>query len=120
MKVSSVRTVQNNNQRSNTGVFHAGLKKSVLIVPGHGGTDPGKVSGKNLKKEINLAIAQRLQTYLEQGDSTVFMTRADDKDLSQSKRRDMYSRKLLANNSKADIFVSIHQNSYHTSDVKGA
>ena len=95
-------------------------KKVVLIDAGHGGFDPGKVSGSDLEKDINLAISQKLQSYLELGDSTVFMTRVDDSVLSHTKRGDMYSRKLLANTSRADIFISIHQNSYQTSGVKGA
>jgi N-acetylmuramoyl-L-alanine amidase len=48
------------------------------------------------------------------------MTRVDDSGLAQSKKSDMYSRKLTANTSKADIFVSIHQNSYPDSRVQGA
>ena len=95
-------------------------KKVVLIDAGHGGFDPGKVSGSSLEKDINLAIAQKLQSYLELGDSTVFMTRVDDSTLSGTKKGDMYSRKLLANTSKADIFISVHQNSYLASQVKGA
>jgi N-acetylmuramoyl-L-alanine amidase len=95
-------------------------KKIILIDAGHGGADPGKISAKTLEKDINLAIAKQLQTYLEQGDATVFMTRIDDSDLAQSKKSDMYSRKLTANTSKADIFISIHQNSFPDGSVQGA
>ncbi|MDR1558287.1 MAG: N-acetylmuramoyl-L-alanine amidase [Clostridiales bacterium] len=95
-------------------------KKIVLIDAGHGGADPGKVSGKTEEKNINLEIAKMLQGYLEQADATVFMTRVDDSDLAQTKKSDMYSRKLTANTSKADIFVSIHQNSYPDSSVQGS
>ena len=102
-------------------------KKIILIDAGHGGLDPGKVSGSTEEKTINLAIAQKLQSYLEQADATVFMTRVDDSDLARSKKSDMYSkksdmysRKLTADTSNADIFVSIHQNSYPSSNVSGA
>ncbi|MDR3238754.1 MAG: N-acetylmuramoyl-L-alanine amidase [Clostridiales bacterium] len=95
-------------------------KKIVLIDAGHGGVDPGKVSGKTEEKDINLAIAKQLQAYLEQADATVFMTRIDDADLANSKKSDMYHRKLTANTSQADIFVSIHQNSFPDSSVQGA
>jgi N-acetylmuramoyl-L-alanine amidase len=95
-------------------------KKIILIDAGHGGADPGKVSGKTEEKIINLEIAKMLQGYLEQADATVFMTRVDDSDLAQTKKSDMYSRKLTANTSKADVFVSIHQNSYPDSNVQGA
>ena len=95
-------------------------KKIILIDAGHGGYDPGKVSGSTQEKTINLAIALRLQNYLEQADATVLMTRVDDSDLANSKKSDMYSRKLTADTSNADIFVSIHQNSYPGSSVQGA
>ncbi|MDR1914603.1 MAG: N-acetylmuramoyl-L-alanine amidase [Clostridiales bacterium] len=95
-------------------------KRVVLIDPGHGGVDPGKVSGKTEEKNINLDIALMLQGYLETADAVVYMTRIDDADLAQSKKSDMYARKLTANTSNADIFVSIHQNSYPSASVEGA
>ena len=95
-------------------------KKIILIDAGHGGLDPGKVSGKIEEKNINLEIAMKLQSYLEQADAMVFMTRVDDSGLAGSKKSDMYSRKLTANTSNADIFVSIHQNSFPKSSVQGA
>jgi len=95
-------------------------KKIILIDAGHGGYDPGKVSGSTQEKTINLAIAQKLQTYLEQADATALMTRVDDSDLANSKKSDMRTRKMTADTSNADIFVSIHQNSYPSGSVKGA
>ncbi len=95
-------------------------KKIVIIDAGHGGFDPGKMAGKTLEKEINLAIAKKLQAYLEQGGCLVFMTRIDDDALSSEKKDDMWKRKIIANSSKADVFISIHQNAYHISGIKGA
>ena len=95
-------------------------KKIILIDAGHGGSDPGKVSGGTQEKTINLAIAQKLQAYLEQADAMTFMTRVDDSDLANTKKSDMYSRKLTADTSSADIFVSIHQNSYPNNSASGA
>jgi len=95
-------------------------KKIILIDAGHGGWDPGKVSGDTLEKTINLAISQKLQGYLEQADATVLMTRVDDSGLAATKKSDMYTRKLTADTSNADIFVSIHQNSYPNSKAQGA
>ena len=95
-------------------------KKIILIDAGHGGADPGKVSGTIEEKNINLEIAKMLQKYLEQADATVFMTRVDDSDLARTKKSDMHSRKLIANTSSSDIFVSIHQNSFPKSSVQGA
>ncbi|MDR1640450.1 MAG: N-acetylmuramoyl-L-alanine amidase [Clostridiales bacterium] len=94
-------------------------KKIVLIDAGHGGYDPGKVSGSSNEKDINLNIAKKLQAYLETADATVIMSRVDDTGV-KSKKSDMYTRKLIANSSSADIFVSIHQNSFPNSGVHGA
>ena len=95
-------------------------RKIIVLDAGHGGWDPGMVSGKVEEKHINLSIVQKLQAYLELGGATVIITRIDDSDLANSKPGDMNARRLIANTSHADIFVSIHQNSYATSNVKGA
>jgi N-acetylmuramoyl-L-alanine amidase len=96
-------------------------KKVVLIDSGHGGFDPGKVGiGHNLEKDINLQIAKKLQAYLEQGGSTVLMTRVNDEALASKKAEDMRERIAIANNYKSDILVSIHQNSYPSENVQGA
>ncbi|MCL1877856.1 MAG: N-acetylmuramoyl-L-alanine amidase [Defluviitaleaceae bacterium] len=94
--------------------------KIIVIDAGHGAWDPGKVQGKTEEKHINLDIALKLQTYLEQGGATVIVTRIDDSELSKSKRGDMHARQTIANASHADIFVSIHQNSFSSGGVHGA
>lgn len=96
-------------------------QKVIILDAGHGGWDPGKTgtSGED-EKNINLAIMGKLQQYLEQGGSTVFITRGTDEALGQGKRLDMAERKKIANESEGDILVSIHQNSFPSSGVKGA
>ncbi|MCL1844558.1 MAG: N-acetylmuramoyl-L-alanine amidase [Defluviitaleaceae bacterium] len=95
-------------------------RKIIVLDAGHGGWDPGKVQGQTEEKHINLAIALKVQTFLEQGGATVIVTRIDDSELSKSKRGDMYARQNIANASHADIFVSIHQNSFSKGGVHGA
>lgn len=96
-------------------------KKTVLIDPGHGGFDPGKLgtSGEN-EKNINLEISDKLQAYLEQSGSFVIATRSEDEALADSKNKDLKERKNLANTSGADIMISIHQNSFPKGRAKGA
>ena len=85
--------------------------KTVAIDSGHGGIDPGKISADGiLEKDVNLAIASKLKILLEQSGITVIMTRA----------ADMKKRCSIINGSKADIAVSIHQNSYVGEASKGA
>lgn len=96
-------------------------KKVILVDAGHGGWDPGKVGeGNILEKDINLAVADKLQRYLEQGGSYVITTREDDSALGDRKNSDLNGRREIANNGKADILVSIHQNSFPQQEVKGA
>ena len=95
-------------------------RKIIVLDAGHGGWDPGMVAGKVEEKDINLSIMQKLRVFLEQGGATVIITRIDDSDLARNKSGDMNARRLIANTSHADIFVSIHQNAYASSNVKGA
>jgi len=106
---------------TNTFAQHMPLDRKIIVVDaGHGGFDPGMVSNKVEEKHINLSIAKKLQVFLEQGGATVFLTRVEDAALSSGKSGDMNARRLIANTSHADIFVSIHQNSYASANVKGA
>lgn len=98
----------------------------IVIDPGHGGRDPGKVGINNaLEKDINLSIALKLKSLLEQNDIKVVMTREADTGLysdndSNKKRADLDNRVKLIESSKADLAISIHQNSFTTEEVKGA
>ena len=100
-------------------------RPTVVIYAGHGGSDPGKVGvDGSLEKDINLEIALRLKKYLEQWDVRVIMTREEDAALSDAgaqkkKMSDMQNRCAIANESGADLAVSIHQNSYHEEEVCG-
>ena len=110
-----------------TGSGDAYIKETPVVVvdAGHGGTDPGKVGvDGSLEKDINLAVAERLKTYLEQDDLKVIMTRETDTGLyseadSRKKMADMKKRCEIIEESGADLVVSIHQNSYHEESVSG-
>lgn len=100
-------------------------KPIIIIDPGHGGRDPGKVGiSETFEKEINLKIALYLKDLLESQNIEVIMTRKEDKDLSKTssnfKISDMKERVALIDNSNASLVVSIHQNSYTDSQVHGA
>jgi len=95
-------------------------KDIVVIDAGHGGHDPGKVGVNNaLEKDINLQIAQKVKTHLEKNGIQVIMTRDDDV-MEDTKLEDMKKRVALINEVKPVITVSIHQNSYSDSGIKGA
>lgn len=98
----------------------------IVIDAGHGGVDPGKVSitGTN-EKEINLAIAKKVQEKLIKQGFEVVMTRETDEGLYDSsttnkKVEDMKRRCQKIDQANPLFTVSIHQNSYHEASVSGA
>lgn len=89
--------------------FHANrlAGKTIVIDPGHGGGDES-AGGKQgtREKDFNLEIALLLKGLLEQAGATVICTRYDDTFIG------LYERAEIANQNRADLFVSIHAN-YH-------
>lgn len=93
----------------------------IYLHPIHGGWDPGKVAADGTEeKGINLKIAAMLQGFLEQGGAIVTATRISDEAVDTGKRNDLKKRVEIARNDNADMFISIHQNSFPKSNVKGA
>ncbi len=99
---------------------------TIVIDPGHGGRDPGKVGVNDaLEKDINLKISLKLKSLLEEKDIKVIMTREEDVGLysegdSNRKRADLNNRINTINGSGALFAISIHQNSFTEEYVKGA
>lgn len=83
----------------------------VVIDAGHGGKDPGNLNSKSdflQEKDLNLLIAQKLGGYIETylGHKVeVIYTRTTDTFI------ELNDRIKIANNSKADYFISVHCNS---------
>lgn len=97
----------------------------ICIDAGHGGSDPGKVGNSNvLEKDINLSLSLKLQRLLEKKNYKVYMTRTGDYNLSDSsnnqKLSDLSNRKQIIFENDPIAVISIHQNSYPSSDVHGA
>ena len=85
-----------------------GLKiNRVVIDPGHGGADEGTVGRHGvMEKELVLDVAKRLGKLIEERmGSEVIYTRTDDTFIP------LHGRTELANEKKADLFLSIHANS---------
>ena len=98
---------------------------TIVVDAGHGGIDPGKIGINNaLEKDINLAIALKLERNLKENGIHVVMTRTDDNGLyketdSNKKVVDMKNRLAIIEEAKPVLAVSIHQNSYPDSSVSG-
>lgn len=99
--------------------------RTVVVDPGHGGDDPGKVGvNGEREKDVNLAVAKKLKELLESKGFAVVMTREDENglyaaDAVNKKQDDMRKRCDIIDGANAALTVSIHQNSYHQESVKG-
>lgn len=88
----------------------------ICLDPGHGGSDPGAVNHKKnlLEKDLTLDIARRLKKKLVRDGWTVVMTRNSDRDVTYAGSPDyeeLGARTSIANDLRADIFISLHINS---------
>ena len=99
---------------------------TVVLDAGHGSSDSGKVGINGvLEKDINLSISKKTKKYLEKNGICVIMTRNKDESLAEGengnrKVQDMKARVKRINDTKPDLAVSIHQNSYHEESIHGA
>jgi len=86
----------------------------VVIDAGHGGKDPGAVGKTSYEKDLTLRISQRVAKALARKGINVLLTRNKDEFVELRKRAQ------LANDYKADLFISIHCNASRKSSRKGA
>ena len=93
-----------------------GDKPIIVVDPGHGGIDTGAHGGGGvLEKDVTLAFGKTLGKLLEAtGRYRVIYTRDDDSYISLGERV------TIARNNNADLFVSIHANSFPGGSVRGA
>lgn len=94
--------------------------KVVVIDPGHGGYDPGKVGvNGTLEKDVNLAVAKKLAHLINGSGATAVLTRDEDVDLvtegeGTKKKRDLDNRLKIVKDVQADLYVGIQANSLGT------
>jgi len=88
-------------------------RRVIVIDAGHGGKDPGAIGrGGTKEKDVVLRIARKLRDNLS-GNYTVHMTRDRDVFLN------LNTRSALAEQHRADMFISLHANANRSRDVKG-
>jgi len=88
--------------------------KKIVIDAGHGGTDPGAIGRTGLReKDVTLDIARRLGAILKTKGFDIAFTRSVDKTLSLERRVS------IANNARADLFISVHANANRVRSLKG-
>jgi N-acetylmuramoyl-L-alanine amidase len=93
----------------------AGIR-TIVIDPGHGGTEDGARGPSGLlEKDLTLAVARKLKAAIENRLGLhALLTRDADTTVS------LDDRAAFANNNKADLFISLHVNASLRRDVKGA
>jgi N-acetylmuramoyl-L-alanine amidase len=90
--------------------------RTIAIDPGHGGEDEGvKGAGGTREKDLTLAMARRVKAAIESRlGIRVLLTRDEDRDVP------LDGRAAMANNNKADIFLSLHANASFRKTATGA
>lgn len=85
----------------------------IILDPGHGGKDPGAVSGSVSEKSITLKVGTQVKQLLENAGAKVYMTRTGDTYPSLQDRVDFTQANY------GEIFVSIHVNSAANTSAQG-
>jgi N-acetylmuramoyl-L-alanine amidase len=115
MKPPSEAQPTRDGQRSLTRTL--GLKIGRIVIdPGHGGHDTGTIGPHGLmEKDLCLDVAERLGRMIEQKlpGAEVIYTRKDDTFIPLEQRT------AIANEAKADLFISIHANSSRNHNARG-
>lgn len=99
--------------------------KKICIDPGHGGEDPGAIGPSGIpEKNITLKIAKEVKRLLEEAGAKVIMTRTTDTEVSPKHKQatdidELQARCDVANKAKADVFVSIHMDSFSSRSANG-
>jgi N-acetylmuramoyl-L-alanine amidase CwlD len=94
----------------------------IVIDPGHGGSDTGAEHNGLVEKDLNLDFAKRLRSILLARGWEVKMTRESDVDVfapNASGHDELQARCDVANKAGARLFVSVHSNSFTSSELSG-
>lgn len=106
--------------------FTPGLKgKIIALDAGHGGSDTGAIGPTGVtEKGVTLRVAKALQKLLQTEGATVLMTRTTDTEVSPKKANasdveELQARCDVGNDGNADIFISMHMDSFTNSTPSG-
>lgn len=100
----------------------------IILDAGHGKPDGGATGADgSIESDLNLDIVLKLQNLLESSNCTVILTRSDENGIYETtadtirkqKVSDMKNRAYIANNSNAEMFVSIHLNKLEQTQYSG-
>ena len=99
------------------------IGKVIVLDAGHGGKDDGAVNSKIIERDLNLVLVKKLEKELVSQGATVYLTRADENDLSTTtvnrKRNDLYNRAKYIDKISPDMYISLHLNSSPSPSWRG-
>jgi N-acetylmuramoyl-L-alanine amidase len=96
---------RHDHMREHEALFRSGPNlagKTVIIDPGHGGSEPGWTGHGLVESDVVYDIAARLEGRLAAAGASPFLTRSFDGDVSVADRAD------FANAAEADLFLGVH------------
>jgi N-acetylmuramoyl-L-alanine amidase len=97
-----------------TTAITAARKYIIVVDAGHGGKDPGCIGqGGTREKDIVLSVAKKLKNKLDSNGFKTYLTRSDDTYLKLAQRAS------IAEQRKADLFISLHANANPSRKMKG-
>ena len=105
-----------------SGTGQGNISRTVVIDPGHGGSDSGAVGTYSKEKDITLAISKKVASLLSAAGANVIMTRTTDVDVYapyDGAVEELQARCNIANAAKADVFVCIHIDSFDSPSAGG-
>jgi len=88
----------------------------IALDPGHGGRDPGAIGKRGTReKDVALSVAKKMKTLINRTPGyRAILTRSGDRFVT------LRNRVKKAREAEADIFISLHADSFHSPNVKGA
>ncbi len=102
------------NYNSPATAITASRKYVIVVDAGHGGKDPGCIGkGGTREKDIVLSVAKKLKSKLDAAGFKTYLTRSDDRYLKLAQRAE------IAEQRKADLFISLHANANPSRKMKG-
>lgn len=101
------------------------VRGTIVIDPGHGGSDPGCVNRAlgTREADVTLAICKHLATILRAEGWNVVLTRETDRDVTYAgspDRMELEARSGIANEIGADLFMSVHCNASVNTGATGS
>lgn len=83
--------------------------QTVILDPGHGGTDPGAIGFGIQEKDVVLSVSLKVNELMKKTPLNVKMTRSTDTYIT------LANRTAFARNNKGNVFISIHANAFNKS-----